>query len=150
MFDHVTIYVPDRDASERFFETVLIPLGIETTYRTNEFSEWEDFSVMGAGDGLPPEQVAEMQRLVEQALQQGAFGMSVGLTLVPSSFADTNELIALAESLGRHGRLYVQHARWWAGWHARALEGAPDMRSHQGAAAPHPGGVRRRTAARHL
>src|SRR6266540_4874260 len=46
--------------------------------------------------------------------------MSVGLTLVPSSFADTNELIALAESLGRHGRLYVQHARWWAGWHARA------------------------------
>ena len=107
-------------------------------------------AVMGAGDGLPPEQVAEMQRLVEQALQQGAFGMSVGLTLVPSSFADTNELIALAESLGRHGRLYVQHARWWAGWHARALEGAPDMRSHQGAAAPHPGGVRRRTAARHL
>jgi catechol 2,3-dioxygenase-like lactoylglutathione lyase family enzyme len=45
MFDHVTIYVPDRDASERFFHTVLIPLGIETTYRTNAFSEWDEFSL---------------------------------------------------------------------------------------------------------
>jgi catechol 2,3-dioxygenase-like lactoylglutathione lyase family enzyme len=48
MFDHVTIYVPDRDASERFFETVLMPLGIETTYRTNSFSEWDDFSLTHA------------------------------------------------------------------------------------------------------
>ena len=46
MFDHVTMYVADRDASERFFETVLIPLGIETTYRTNAFAEWDDFSIM--------------------------------------------------------------------------------------------------------
>jgi catechol 2,3-dioxygenase-like lactoylglutathione lyase family enzyme len=50
MFDHVTIYVPDRDASERFFETVLIPLGIETTYRTNAFAEWDDFSIMQVND----------------------------------------------------------------------------------------------------
>ena len=48
MFDHVTIYVQDRDASERFFETVLIPLGIETTYRTNAFAEWDDFSLTHA------------------------------------------------------------------------------------------------------
>jgi catechol 2,3-dioxygenase-like lactoylglutathione lyase family enzyme len=53
MFDHVTIYVPDRDASERFFETVLIPLGIETTYRTNAFSEWDDFSLTHADDAHP-------------------------------------------------------------------------------------------------
>src|SRR5437763_2670102 len=45
MFDHVTIYVPDRDASERFFATVLVPLGIATSYRTNSFSEWDDFSL---------------------------------------------------------------------------------------------------------
>ena len=50
MFDHVTIYVPDRDASERFFETVLIPLGIQTSYRTNAFSEWDDFSLTHADD----------------------------------------------------------------------------------------------------
>jgi catechol 2,3-dioxygenase-like lactoylglutathione lyase family enzyme len=48
MFDHVTIYVPDREASERFFDTVLVPLGIATSYRTNSFSEWDDFSLTHA------------------------------------------------------------------------------------------------------
>jgi catechol 2,3-dioxygenase-like lactoylglutathione lyase family enzyme len=50
MFDHVTIYVPDRKASERFFETVLPTLGIATSYRTNEFSEWDDFSLTHVDD----------------------------------------------------------------------------------------------------
>ena len=82
-------------------------------------------AAMGGGEGRPsPDQLRDMQRLVEVALQQGAFGMSVGLTLVPSGFADTDELIALAEPLGRFGRLYVQHSRLWAGWHARTIEEA--------------------------
>jgi catechol 2,3-dioxygenase-like lactoylglutathione lyase family enzyme len=50
MFDHVTIRVPDRAASERFYATVLTPLGLEATYRTNAFTEWQDFSV-GEADG---------------------------------------------------------------------------------------------------
>lgn len=50
MFDHVTIYVPDREASARFFDTVLIQLGIETSYRTNSFAEWDDFSLTHADD----------------------------------------------------------------------------------------------------
>jgi catechol 2,3-dioxygenase-like lactoylglutathione lyase family enzyme len=54
MFDHVTIYVPDRDASEQFFETVLIPLGIQTSYRTNEFAKWDDFSLTHSDEGHPP------------------------------------------------------------------------------------------------
>jgi catechol 2,3-dioxygenase-like lactoylglutathione lyase family enzyme len=45
MFDHVTIYVPDREASAKFFDTVLVQLGIETSYRTNDFSEYDDFSL---------------------------------------------------------------------------------------------------------
>jgi catechol 2,3-dioxygenase-like lactoylglutathione lyase family enzyme len=45
MFDHVTIRVADRDASERFYETVLTPLGIDTTFRTRGFSAWHDFLV---------------------------------------------------------------------------------------------------------
>jgi len=50
MFDHVTIYVPDREASARFFDAVLIQLGIETSYRTNSFAEWDDFSLTHADD----------------------------------------------------------------------------------------------------
>jgi catechol 2,3-dioxygenase-like lactoylglutathione lyase family enzyme len=54
MFDHVTIRVTDRTASERFYDTVLIPLGIDRTYRTRRFSEWQDFSLTAADDADPP------------------------------------------------------------------------------------------------
>src|SRR5712691_9719075 len=85
-------------------------------------------AAMGAGEGrASPEQLADMQYLVDEALEQGAFGMSVGLTLVPSSFADTDELKALAEPLGRRGRLYVQHSRLWAGWHERTIDEAVEI-----------------------
>src|SRR5207249_2130414 len=54
MFDHVTIRVTDRTASERFYDTVLTELGIDRTYRTGTFSEWGDFSLAGADDAYPP------------------------------------------------------------------------------------------------
>jgi catechol 2,3-dioxygenase-like lactoylglutathione lyase family enzyme len=45
MFDHVTIRVSDRASSERFYETVLTPLGIDVTYSTHAFAIWHDFIV---------------------------------------------------------------------------------------------------------
>src|SRR3989442_7486435 len=54
MFDHVTIRVADRTASERFYDTVLTELGIDRTYRTGTFSEWRDFSLTGADEANPP------------------------------------------------------------------------------------------------
>jgi catechol 2,3-dioxygenase-like lactoylglutathione lyase family enzyme len=47
-FDHVTIRVSDRSASERFYDTVLAVLGIERTHVTGEFTEWRDFSLAAA------------------------------------------------------------------------------------------------------
>jgi catechol 2,3-dioxygenase-like lactoylglutathione lyase family enzyme len=49
MFDHVTIRVSDRDASERFYDTVLSTLGIEQTYKGDDLVEWDEFSI--ADDG---------------------------------------------------------------------------------------------------
>jgi catechol 2,3-dioxygenase-like lactoylglutathione lyase family enzyme len=56
VFDHVTIRVSDRPASEQFYNTVLTTLGIDETYRTEQFSEWQDFMLTGAGPGDPPTQ----------------------------------------------------------------------------------------------
>ena len=53
MFDHVTIRASDRDASQRFYETVLPTLGIERTYAGDEYLEWDDFSVSQASDEKP-------------------------------------------------------------------------------------------------
>jgi catechol 2,3-dioxygenase-like lactoylglutathione lyase family enzyme len=48
VFDHVTIRVSDRAASERFYETVLGVLGIDAEYSGEDFAEWDDFSLTGA------------------------------------------------------------------------------------------------------
>lgn len=48
MFDHVTIRVSDRDASRRFYTTVLG----EPTYRGDAFDEWNDFSVAADGESV--------------------------------------------------------------------------------------------------
>ena len=53
LFDHVTIRVADRAVAEQFFDTVLAPLGIDTTYRTREFTEWQEFMVAQATAAQP-------------------------------------------------------------------------------------------------
>jgi catechol 2,3-dioxygenase-like lactoylglutathione lyase family enzyme len=54
VFDHVTIRVSDREASERFYDTVLAMLGIEKTYADEQLVEWNDFSLMAAEEGTSP------------------------------------------------------------------------------------------------
>jgi catechol 2,3-dioxygenase-like lactoylglutathione lyase family enzyme len=53
VFDHVTIRVTDRAASEAFYTTVLAPLGIDVTYSTGAFAEWQDFSLTQADADHP-------------------------------------------------------------------------------------------------
>jgi catechol 2,3-dioxygenase-like lactoylglutathione lyase family enzyme len=53
VFDHVTIRVSDRGASERFYDTVLSVIGIERAGSGEPFSEWGDFSVAAADEQKP-------------------------------------------------------------------------------------------------
>jgi catechol 2,3-dioxygenase-like lactoylglutathione lyase family enzyme len=51
---HVTIRAGDRASSERFYRTVLGPLGIEPTHAGPEMARWDDFSIVTAGPDHPP------------------------------------------------------------------------------------------------
>jgi catechol 2,3-dioxygenase-like lactoylglutathione lyase family enzyme len=53
LFDHVTIRVSDRAASEEFYDTVLQTLGIEKTYSDEHFAEWDEFSLAAATHEKP-------------------------------------------------------------------------------------------------
>jgi catechol 2,3-dioxygenase-like lactoylglutathione lyase family enzyme len=53
VFDHVTIRVADRDASRRFYETVLAPLGHAISHSGGHFDEWNDFGVAQAREDRP-------------------------------------------------------------------------------------------------
>ncbi len=58
------------------------------------------------------EQLATMKGLVEQAMKDGAVGMSTGLIYVPGSFAKTDELIAMAKVAAANDGIYVSHMRY--------------------------------------
>jgi len=69
-------------------------------------------AVLGLADVQPSAaQLAEMEKLVEQAMQQGARGVSTALIYPPGSYAKTAELIALAKVAARYGGVYASHIR---------------------------------------
>ncbi|MFI6673803.1 amidohydrolase family protein [Kribbella sp. NPDC050470] len=53
----------------------------------------------------------EMKRLLAEGLQQGAVGMSSGLTYAPGMFATTAELVELCTVLAEYGGYYSPHQR---------------------------------------
>lgn len=68
--------------------------------------------VMGLGDRAPSaDELQRMRDEVDLAMRQGAFGLSSGLVYIPGSFADTDEVVALAEVAARHGGIYISHMR---------------------------------------
>ncbi len=67
---------------------------------------------LGEGDVDPsPEQLARMQALVRQAMNEGAMGVGSSLIYAPASYAETPELVALATASARCGGSYISHMR---------------------------------------
>jgi N-acyl-D-amino-acid deacylase len=68
--------------------------------------------VIGSVDRAPTaEELARMEQLVEQAMRQGAMGVSTSLIYAPAAYAKTDELIALAKVASRYGGIYASHIR---------------------------------------
>jgi len=58
-----------------------------------------------------PDELGRMRALVESAMRDGALGLGSALIYSPATYADTDELVALAEVAGRHGGMYISHMR---------------------------------------
>ncbi len=68
--------------------------------------------VMGLGDREPtPDELKQMEAVVEQGMKDGAVGLSTGLIYVPGTYAKTDEIVALARVAARYGGLYATHMR---------------------------------------
>jgi N-acyl-D-amino-acid deacylase len=68
--------------------------------------------VLGRDDvKASPSQLEEMQALVRDAMQEGAVGVASSLIYTPASFANTEELIALASAASEYGGIYASHMR---------------------------------------
>jgi N-acyl-D-aspartate/D-glutamate deacylase len=69
-------------------------------------------SVMGLDDGPPGgDGVERMRAALASALEDGAFGLSVGLIYPPGMYASTAELISLAQRVAERDRLFAAHIR---------------------------------------
>ncbi|HWC78757.1 MAG TPA: amidohydrolase family protein [Pseudonocardiaceae bacterium] len=81
--------------------------------------------IMGFAPGAPETgQLTAMRGLVEQALADGAIGLSTGLEYLPGGHADAAELAALCAPVAAAGGVYVTHMR---GYEANAWQGLAEV-----------------------
>jgi N-acyl-D-amino-acid deacylase len=73
----------------------------------------------------PPtrDELARMRRVVRQATEEGAVGLSSGLDYIPSRYAATEELAELCREVAPFGGIYVTHMR---GYSPETVIGAMD------------------------
>ena len=60
---------------------------------------------------LEGEGLAKAERMIAEAMEQGATGFSTGLSYYPNSYSDTDELVALNRVVARYDGVYVTHIR---------------------------------------
>lgn len=69
-------------------------------------------TVMGNAMRDPNEnELKQMELLVEQAMQQGAAGLSTGLIYIPGTYSKTTEIVRLAKAAAKYHGVYASHMR---------------------------------------
>jgi N-acyl-D-amino-acid deacylase len=67
---------------------------------------------IGYQDRAPnSKELRQMRQLVAQAMEEGAVGFSSALIYAPGVYAETDELVALAEVASQYGGMYISHLR---------------------------------------
>ncbi len=69
-----------------------------------------------------PAEIDRMSTLVDQAMRDGAIGLSSGLEYEVGSYSSTEEVIALANAAAKHGGIYMSHIRDEADLSFQAIE----------------------------
>ena len=69
-----------------------------------------------------PEELHRMEALVDQAMREGALGVSSSLQYIPNIYSQTSELVALAKVAARYGGAYFTHQRSESGRLSASLD----------------------------
>ncbi|MCP4975553.1 MAG: amidohydrolase family protein [Maribacter sp.] len=68
--------------------------------------------VMGKSDRKATiEEISQMQDLIQQEMDAGAFGISTGLFYAPGSYSNIEEVVALAKTVAKNKGIYDTHLR---------------------------------------
>ncbi|WP_123455175.1 amidohydrolase family protein [Streptomyces sp. PanSC19] len=112
-FDWRTVgeYLDRLDAGIAVNAAYLVPQGTVRMYAMG----WEDRPATAA-------ELDRMRRLVAEGMEQGAVGMSSGLTYTPGMYAPDSELTELCRVVARYGGYYCPHHRSYGAGALRAYE----------------------------
>jgi N-acyl-D-amino-acid deacylase len=58
-----------------------------------------------------PEELKEMEDIVDQAMRDGAIGLSTSLIYLPAMYSTTGEIVAMARVAAKYGGVYFSHIR---------------------------------------
>lgn len=98
------------DLAEQRKELLTDGLGVNVAPFIGHGSVREE--VLGTEDRAPTSsEMDRMRQLVDTAMQEGAFGLTSGLFYAPGSYAETEEVVGLAEVASRYGGVYKSHIR---------------------------------------
>ncbi|MBL9189580.1 MAG: D-aminoacylase [Opitutaceae bacterium] len=87
-----------------------LPLGLNVAYLAGHNSIRR--AVLKLVDRAPTAaELGQMEKMVEQSMQAGAFGLSTGLKYLPGTFSKIDEIVALSRVAARHGGIYTSHLR---------------------------------------
>ena len=68
--------------------------------------------VMGLANRAPSQaELSTMREMVQQAMDEGAWGLSTGLKYLPGAFSEIDEVVALSEVAAEAGGIYTSHLR---------------------------------------
>jgi dihydroorotase/N-acyl-D-amino-acid deacylase len=104
-------FVPDFRTLAGFFET-FARRGSAINLATFVGAGGVRDLVIGKADRrATPQELQRMEEVVEQAMREGALGVSSALQYVPDLYNSTEELVALCRVAARHGGAYFTHQR---------------------------------------
>lgn len=90
----------------------LVKRGISTNVASFVGATTVRIHELGYANRAPtPEELARMQALVAQAMEEGALGVGASLIYAPAFYAKTDELTALVRTAGAYGGGYIAHLR---------------------------------------
>ena len=68
-----------------------------------------------------------MRRVMAEAMEDGAFGVSYALIYPPDSYVDTDEIVEVCKVVARYGGVYITHLRSEADTLLEALDEAIEI-----------------------
>ncbi len=91
-----------------FIDSLKLSVNVATLAGHNDIRRW----AMGDANRKPtPLELFEMQEQMQDAMEQGALGLSTGLIYAPGMYANTEEISTLAKEAAKYHGIYATHIR---------------------------------------